>query len=58
MGPTLEEALVGTDHLLYLELEGVSFLESLIPHLIDGIARNFMIASPAPIMGAFASSAH
>ena len=58
VGPTLEEALVRTDHWLHLEQEDVSYLESLIPRLINGIARNFLIALLILSMGASSSSSH
>ena len=58
VGPTLEEALVEIDHRLHLESENVSYLESLIPRLIDGVTRGFMIALPTAAMGASSSSFH
>ena len=58
VGPTLEEALIETDHQLHLEPEGVSYLESLIPHLIDGVARHFVISLLAATLDASFSSAH
>ena len=58
MGPTIEEALVGTHHWLHLDLEGVSYLESVILSLIDGVTRGFVIAPLAVAMGASFSSAH
>ena len=56
VGPTLEEALVGTDHRLYLKLEGVSYLESLVPRLINGVARDIVIPLLDASMGASCSS--
>ena len=58
VGPTLEEALVKTDHQLYLELEGVSYLESLVPYLIDGAARDFVVALLSLPMGISSSFSH
>ena len=43
--PTLEEALVGIDHRLYLELEGVCYLQSLILCLIDGATMDLIPAT-------------
>ena len=58
VGPNLEEALIGTDHRLHLELEGVLYLESLIPHLIEGVARHFMISLPAVTLDVSSSYTH
>ena len=58
VGPTLEEALIRTNHRLHLELEGVSYLKSLIRHLINGITKHFMIAPPALTMGVSSFFAH
>ena len=58
VGPILEKALVGTDHLLYLKPEGISYLQSLVPRLIDSVVRDCVIAPPTPPVGVPSSSTH
>ena len=55
VGPTLESALIESNHQLHLEPEGVSYMETIIPQLVDGVTSSFV---PASSVGISSSSAH
>ena len=55
VGPTLKSTLARSDYQLHLELEGLSYMKTIIPRLIDGAASNFM---PTLSIGISFSSAH
>ena len=54
----MKEALIKIDHWLHLESKGALYLDSLVPHLIDGVARHFVITLLVVATGAYFSSAN